>query len=275
MDRYQVTIGQLVLSDPSEVIDQVQQVLKANPDTDLFVFPEFATQDRVQTEAVDYLQDDPDARETAEKWLRLVPDFSQVQALAEQHGKTLITGSIAQQAGALYSRAYFYDPLEGQLASYDKSHVHWTETFLRPGKCIEAIETRFGRIGLLICYDMAFVEATRVLGLAGAQVLFAISAVPAHFYWRYPHHRMIGAAIFNQFYVVAANLGYNPDAPMGGYSGVYSPRGNLLGQIEGMGFGYLSAQIDLGKVRAWREEERIDPYRKPWLYGSLSRDDDS
>jgi predicted amidohydrolase len=270
MDPFQVTLGQLVLTSPAAVYDQIRQVMEANLTTDLFVFPEFATQHQVDLEVVTYLQENPSARETAQKWLRLVPGFSRVQALCDRRTKAVIIGSLAQDGGNLHSRAYFYDPLEQQLAWYDKSHVHWTEDFLRPGDRIEALETRFGTIGMLICYDMAFVEATRVLGLDGADILFAISAVPMDFHWRYPHHRMIGAAIFNQFYVVAANLGHALPAPMGGYSGIYSPQGDLLAQIEGTGFGHLTAEIDRHKVRAWREAERVGPYRRPHLYDRLT-----
>jgi predicted amidohydrolase len=81
---------------------------------------------------------------------------------------------------------------------------------------------------------------------------------------------MTGAAIFNQYYVIAANLGYTLQAPMGGYSGIYSPEGDLIAQIKGTHSGAISAQIDLGQVRLWREKEKIGPYRKPKLYGAIT-----
>jgi predicted amidohydrolase len=81
---------------------------------------------------------------------------------------------------------------------------------------------------------------------------------------------MTGAAIFNQYYVIAANLGYTLKAPMGGYSGIYSPEGDLITQIKGTDFGYISANIDLSQVKLWREKEMIDPYRKPHLYEAIT-----
>ena len=77
---------------------------------------------------------------------------------------------------------------------------------------------------------------------------------------------MTGAAIFNQYYVVAANLGYTLKAPMGGYSGIYSPEGDLVAQVGGTDSGCISAVIDLDHVRLWREKEMIYPYRRPDLY---------
>ncbi len=266
MDKFIVTVGQLVLSDPQDVYHQINKTIVENPETELFVFPEFATQNNINLKTVAYLQENTDVKKEAQKWLGLVPDFSKVQAISDQLGKAILIGSISQENNQLFSRAYFYDPHHQQLEFYDKSHVHWTEDFLRPGIKIKPIRTRFGKIGILICYDMAFAEPTRVLGIQGAELLFALSAIPQHFHWKYPHYRMIGAAIFNQYYVIAANLGYALKAPMSGYSGVYSPEGDLITQIEGADFGYIASSIDLNHVKLWREKEMINPYRKPHLY---------
>jgi predicted amidohydrolase len=270
MDKYIVTVGQLVLMDSQAVYDQINKIMIENPKTDLFVFPEFATQHNIDLQVIPYLQDNSDAKENAQKWLVLIPDFSKVKALSEKLGKAILIGCISQENNQLFSRAYFYDPQNHQLDFYDKSHVHWTEDFLRPGTKIEPIPTRFGKIGVLICYDMAFVEPTRVLGIAGAEILFALSAIPMHFHWKYPHYRMTGAAIFNQYYVVASNLGYAPEAPMGGYSGIYSPEGDLIAQVKGTDLGTISANINLDHVKRWREKEMINPYRQPHLYGAIT-----
>jgi predicted amidohydrolase len=270
MKRYTLTIGQLTLTNPQDVYRQIHTTFTEHPQTDLFVFPEFAAQDQVSLGDIPYLQDNPEAQKTARQWLDLVPDYAEVKALSDQTGKAVLSGSLAQENRQLYSRAYYYDPQEHQLSSYDKCHVHWTETFLRPGDVIAPVQTRFGRIGILICYDMAFIEPARVLGIQGAEVLFALSAIPMDFHWRYHHHRMTGAAIFSQYYGIAANLGYSLKAPMGGYSGVYSPEGDLVTQIKGSDYGTLSAQIDLDLVATWREKEMIRPYRKPRLYSAIT-----
>jgi predicted amidohydrolase len=53
---------------------------------------------------------------------------------------------------------------------------------------------------------------------------------------------------------------------MGGYSGIYSPEGDLVVQVGDTDSGYISAVIDLDHVRLWREKEMINPYRRPDLY---------
>jgi len=270
MNEFMVSAGQLVLSKPQDVYRQIEQTIMHNPETELFVFPEFATQHQINLAAVSYLRQNSEAKETAQQWLRLVPDFADVRLLADKHGKAVVIGSIAQEHDQLFSRAYFYDPQRQQLESYDKSHVHWTEAFLRAGSSLQPLQTRFGKLGILICYDIAFVEPTRVLGLQGTEVLCVLSAIPLHFHWKYPHARMIGAAIFNQYYVIAANLGYTLEAPMGGYSGIYSPEADLLAQVHHTDFGYISANIDLHQVKRWREKEMITPYRQPHLYEEIT-----
>ena len=270
MEKYIVTVGQLVLTNPQDVFRQIEKIIVGNPEAELFVFPEFSTQNNINLHAVAYLEENTDAQKEVQKWLGLVPEFSKIQTLSDEYGKAVVIGSLAQENDQLFSRAYFYDPQYQQLEFYDKSHVHWTEEFLKPGTKIEPIQTRFGKIGILICYDMAFVEPTRVLGVKGAEILFAISAIPMHFHWKYPHYRMTGAAIFNQYYVIAANLGYAPEAPMSGYSGIYSPEGDLIVQIEGKEYGNISGNIDLNQVEIWREKEKINPYRKPHLYAALT-----
>jgi predicted amidohydrolase len=72
--------------------------------------------------------------------------------------------------------------------------------------------------------------------------------------------------------VIAANLGYTLQAPMGGHSGIYSPEGDRIAHLPGTDFGHISAPIDLAQVRLWREEEKIDPYRKPHLYRAITAD---
>ena len=107
MDVFTVTVGQLVLSDRQHVYGQIQTTLVENSETELFVFPEFATQQDVDLDAVAYLGENPEARQNAPKWLDLVPAFSSVRDLADEFIKAVVVGCIAQDENQLYSRAFF------------------------------------------------------------------------------------------------------------------------------------------------------------------------
>lgn len=273
VEPFKVTVGQIVLTTPEEVLDQIEKTYRENPESELFVFAEFVTHgDKINLDEVAYLEGDEETRKVAQKWIDLTPKFGSVKALAKKYNKATVVGCLEQEDGKLYSRAYFYDPQTDQLEYYDKTHVHWTEKLLRPGKKLEPFDTRFGKIGILICYDMAFVEPTRVYGLKGADILVVVSAVPLHFHWKYPHRRMTGAAMFNQYYVVSANQGYSLLSKMGGYSGIYSPDGDLLAMVDNTKYGYITAEIDLDLQKKWREEEVIYKYRIPGLYDILDEE---
>lgn len=65
------------------------------------------------------------------------------------------------------------------LGIHRKIHMPLDEgRFTTPGTRLRAFDTPVGRIGMLICYDKAFPEASRTLALDGAQVLCFLSAWP-------------------------------------------------------------------------------------------------
>ena len=79
--------------------------------------------------------------------------------------------------GAFYNAAMLLTA-DGVLATYRKAHL-WDEEklFFTPGSSAAPIvETRFGRIGVMICYDLEFPEFTRRCALDGADLI----AVPTN-----------------------------------------------------------------------------------------------
>jgi predicted amidohydrolase len=65
----------------------------------------------------------------------------------------------------------------GDFHVYRKSHLSTNEHYIfHPGNTLQAIPTKFGKIGFLICYDVCFPEAARKLRLDGANIIVLISA---------------------------------------------------------------------------------------------------
>ena len=102
----------------------------------------------------------------------------------------VVVGGFAEQGtdGHLYNSAALVDP-SGVRAVYRKTHL-WDEekTFFTPGPDLPpVVETRVGRIAVLICYDLEFPELTRAAALGGADLI----TVPTN--WplgpRPPHER--------------------------------------------------------------------------------------
>jgi predicted amidohydrolase len=124
-------------------------------------------------------------------------------------------------------------------------------------------------MGMLICFDLAFPEAARVLALAGAEVILAPSAVPTDFK-TYSERRVIARALDNQCFIVYCNLG---GEGFGGNSLVVDPRGEVLarcGPDQQLAF----CTIDLDTITDWQGEERIFSERRPELYGPVVQDVD-
>lgn len=102
-------------------------------------------------------------------WCRLAGDAVVVSGFAEARGD-----------GVLYNSAVVLDG-RGVRTVYRKTHLWNTEKqwFLPGNAPAPVVETAYGRIGVLVCYDMEFPEMTRSLALRGADLV----AVPTNWPW--------------------------------------------------------------------------------------------
>ncbi|CUR54876.1 putative amidohydrolase [metagenome] len=143
------------------------------------------------------------------------PTLTQWRALSDELGIVLVGGFCELGAdGHLFNSATLVD--RGQvLAVYRKAHLWDTEKLVfTPGDAPPpVVDTTLGRVGVVICYDAEFPEWTRLVGLAGAQIL----AVPTNWPSSPPAAprpagerpmevvRVQAAASANRMYVVAAD----------------------------------------------------------------------
>jgi predicted amidohydrolase len=75
-------------------------------------------------------------------------------------------------------RSLVIDTLGRVLGQQDKVHLYKSEKkAATPGDRFEVIQSPYGRIGILICYDCMFPEAARTLALKGADLIFAPSRI--------------------------------------------------------------------------------------------------
>jgi len=174
----------------------------------------------------------------------------------------VIIGEVKRWGERYFNVATYID--KDLTESYTKTHIHWTENFV-PGRELKVFDSPFGKIGITICFDSAFSEVWRVLSLKGADVIVNISAVPRTFPVDYMWRRFMGAAIYNQIFVIYAN---RPGPYFSGHSAVFSPQGDILvssGSTETI----IEAGIDLNEIQKWRREEEIYPNRRPLIYREI------
>lgn len=76
----------------------------------------------------------------------------------------------------LYNTAVLVGP-EGFVGKYSKSHTVLSEKFVYyAGNEYSVFDTKLGRIGAMICYDLNFPEVARILMLKGAQIIVCPTA---------------------------------------------------------------------------------------------------
>jgi predicted amidohydrolase len=108
--------------------------------------------------------------ETVARWARL----------AARHGIVIVGGFCETAGGELFNSAALVDP-GGLRCVYRKAHLWDQESrWFSPGNAAPpVIPTRFGRIAVMICYDLEFPEWVRLPALDGAQLLCAPTNWPA------------------------------------------------------------------------------------------------
>lgn len=189
-----------------------------------------------------------------------------------------VLGFIEAGAGCCNS-AVVAGAAPGAMFVYRKTHlpVLGFDRFATPGDALEVARTPWGRMGVLICYDIRFPEAVRVLALQGADVI----ALPTN--WPVgaessPDFLTRARAWENRVFVVAANrVGVERGRRFIGRSQIVSPSGEVLCEAGPDEEAILHADLDLGQARqkrivhepgAW--ELDVIGGRRPDLYGPLA-----
>jgi len=216
------------------------------------------------------------------------PTTKAFQALARKHGMVVIASLFEKRAPGLYHNTAIIIDADGALLGiYRKMHIPEDPLFhekfyFTPGDLgFRAWKTRFGTLGVLICWDQWYPEAARATALQGAQILFYPTAIG----WHPSEKERYGAAqqaswetiqrshaIANGCFVAATNrIGH--EKPIGGDglefwggSFVAGPSGELVAKAPADREEILMASVDLSKVDVTRthwpflRDRRIDAY---------------
>ncbi len=178
------------------------------------------------------------------------------QAAKENH--VYLIAPFARQGnlkGVLWNSASLFDEDGELLGAYDKFQLCGLEKCnFRSGSEIHVFNTRFGKIGVMICYDAGFPEICRSLCLKGAQIVF----VPAA--WRKQDSYMWDLnlsqrALENTLFVAGVNrVGMEGKIHLFGKSKICRPNGKILKELEEDREDILVETIDLQDVLKARAE---------------------
>lgn len=191
------------------------------------------------------------------------------QKLCQNYSIHAVAGSIVnQKEGKICNTSYIFNRKGEEIASYDKVHLFSPmkeHEFFESGNRFTTFSIDGVLCGIIICYDLRFLEWIRTLALEGIQVLFVVAQWPEA---RIEHWKLLNQvrAIENQFYVVAVNAcGTIGNLKFGGNSLVIDPWGKILYQF-GAEEEIYTIEIQLEDIKKIRESINIFRDRKPELY---------
>ena len=225
----------------------------------------------------------------AKPW-REHPCVTALAPLAQELGVVLPI-SIFEREGPHYFNSLVMADADGSLLGlYRKSHIpdgpgYQEKFYFKPGDTgFKVWDTRFGRVGVGICWDQWYPEAARAMALMGADVLLYPTAIGTEPHqpdmdtalpWR---RAMQGHAVSNVIPVVGANrTGFEPweNYPNGGQrfygsSFISDHRGDLVGDMGPDEEGVTVATFDLDYLDTHRAAWGFFRDRRPDLYGALA-----
>ena len=184
---------------------------------------------------------------------------SAMSAWARESGAILVGGSVPEREGErLYNTCFVFDEKGRQIARHRKVHLFDVDlpgmrfkesnTFT-PGKEITVFDTRFGKMGAAVCFDVRFPELFRAMAERGARVIF----LPAQFnmttgplHWELS---LRSRAMDNELFFVGASAaryeGFSYEC--WGHSAIVGPFGELLAQADEKEQ-IISAELDLAEI---------------------------
>ena len=116
-------------------------------------------------------------------FVQYAPEYlARMQALALKHAIDLVPGSwtVADQ-GLLYNQAHYIDATGALLGTYRKVNLWETErAYITPGVAASVFPTRFGNVGLIICWDISFPAMFAAMNAQGAELVISPT------YWSFP-----------------------------------------------------------------------------------------
>ncbi|GLY08934.1 apolipoprotein acyltransferase [Bacillus badius] len=222
------------------------------------------------------------------EWAEPIPGpiCNRMQSLSEKLGVVIIVSLYEYVHDGLYfNTVAVYE--EGEyLGKYRKHHIPEGPQYIEKYYFTEGdtgypvFKTKYGTIGVLICWDEWFPEPSRILALKGADVVFYPSAIGSE-----PDNPGLDTSqtwmdairahgIHNNMFIAAVNRVGREDSNEGhmtfyGRSFISNPWGTIMKEAETKENEIIMAEIDLSEVTRARNVLQFHRDRRPDSYGEL------
>jgi len=224
------------------------------------------------------------------KTLAEQPTIKSMQVIAKDRGVVLPI-SFFEKSGLVYFNSIVVIDADGSiLGQYRKSHIpdfplYEEKFYFSPGDTgFRVFDTKYGRLGIGICWDQWFPEAARVMALMGAEILLYPTAIGNELdqpdfdskdHWQMT---MRGHAAANIIPVIASNRIGNESSDnlsmeFYGSSFISNHLGELIGEADRKSENIITHSFDLTEISRYRRNWGVYRDRRPDLYeGILSLD---
>jgi N-carbamoylputrescine amidase len=211
------------------------------------------------------------------------PATKVIAQIAQELGVVVVVPLFEKRAHGLYHNSAVVIDADGSIAGlYRKMHIpddplYYEKFYFAPGDLgFRAFDTKYGRLGVCICWDQWFPESARLTAMQGAEIIFCPTAIG----WIPGEKEQFGAsqlsawqtmirshAIANGLFVAATNrVGLEGEIEFWGASFLSDPYGNVLSQASQEHEQNLVVDCDLSLINTARthwpffRDRRIDAY---------------
>ena len=220
------------------------------------------------------------------KTLSEQPTIKKMQTIAKDLGVVLPV-SFFERSGLVYFNSIVVIDADGSIVGhYRKSHIpdfplYEEKFYFSPGDTgFRAFDTKFGRIGVGICWDQWFPEAARIMVLKGAEILLYPTAIGSEIFspdldskdhWQ---SVMRGHAAANIVPVISSNrigkeVSGTNEIEFYGSSFICDHKGKIIKSGDKTSESVLTHTFDLNEIRDYRRSWGVFRDRRTSLYGSL------
>jgi len=190
--------------------------------------------------------------------------------LFSKQNNMALSGTLPEQEGDHIFNTMVFIDTDGKIkARYRKLHLFKLtdeHLYYTAGSDTCVIDTSFGKIGMMTCYDLRFPELARALFLQGARMIIVSAQWPSP---RKEHWKTLikARAIENQLFMICANrTGTEDDLKFPGMSMIVDPFGTVLTDAKEPD-GVATAVLEMEKVEQYRTLIPCMADRRADIYG--------
>jgi N-carbamoylputrescine amidase len=194
------------------------------------------------------------------------PSTARLAEVAREARVAIVASLFERRAPGLYHNTAVTLNADGAIAGvYRKMHIpddplYYEKFYFTPGDLgFHAVDTAFGRVGTLVCWDQWFPEAARLTALEGAEVLFYPTAIG----WHPAEKDEFGAAQYDAWQTIQRAHAIANGVYVAGVNRVGKEHGDILGNrspgpgLEFWGGSFLADPFGRVVAKASHDEEEI------------------